>query len=119
MDMQVMLSWFSVSDLAMAKDFYGRVLGLRTQFEMEGWAEFGHQQGAATVGVAQSQPGEAAAGGTVVLRVDNLERAQKELAGRGVQFEGEVQEVPGIVRLAGFRDPFGNRLQLAQVLMQG
>jgi predicted enzyme related to lactoylglutathione lyase len=33
-----------------------------------------------------------------------------------VEFEGEVEEIPGIVRLAAFRDPFGNLLQLAQPL---
>jgi len=42
-----------------------------------------------------------------------LEQLQK-----GAKFEGEVQEIPGVVRIATFRDPDGNRLQLCQVLMQ-
>jgi predicted enzyme related to lactoylglutathione lyase len=36
----------------------------------------------------------------------------------GVKFEGKIEEIPGIVRLTTFRDPSGNRLQLAQPLMQ-
>ena len=45
-----------------------------------------------------------------------LARAQKELTAKGAKFEGEFQEIPGVVRIATFRDPCGNRLQLCQVL---
>ena len=54
-----------------------------------------------------------------MLRVADLDKARNELTQKGVKFDGEVEEVPGIVRLASFRDPFGNHLQLAQVLMEG
>jgi predicted enzyme related to lactoylglutathione lyase len=53
-----------------------------------------------------------------VLRVDDLDAAQDEMKRKGAKFEGEVQEIPGVVRIATFRDPDGNRLQLCQVLMQ-
>lgn len=52
-----------------------------------------------------------------MLRVDDLERAKKELSEQGVTFEGEVEEYPGVVRIATFRDPSGNSLQLAQTLL--
>jgi predicted enzyme related to lactoylglutathione lyase len=42
----------------------------------------------------------------------------RELTGRGVRFEGKVEEIPGAVRIATFRDPSGNRLQLVQPLAQ-
>ena len=51
-------------------------------------------------------------------QVDDLDRSRKELGAKGVKFEGDVMEVPGVVRIASFRDPAGNRLQLCQVLMQ-
>ncbi len=116
--MQVMLSWFAVKDLAKARQFYGQVLGLEKQFEMEGWAEYAHAPGAASIGLSGNPAAQGSSGATVVLRVENLDQARKDLAKRGVQFDGDVEEVPGIVRLAAFRDPFGNRLQLAQVLIQ-
>jgi predicted enzyme related to lactoylglutathione lyase len=116
--MEINVSWYQVSDLTAAKKFYGEVLGLKKTFEMDGWCEFSHGEGAASIGLNQLREGDDERGATVVLRVDDLARVQKELVAKGVKFEGEISEVPGVVRLATFRDPSGNRLQLCQVLMQ-
>ncbi len=118
MKMEVNLSWYAVKDLEEAKKFYGEVLGLKKTLEIEGWAEFSHAQGAAAIGLSKNPlPGQAA-GAPVVLKVEDLDKARQQLSARGVTFEGEVQEIPGVVRIATFRDPFGNRLQLVQALMQ-
>lgn len=115
--MEMILSWYPAKDIEAAKKFYGDVLGLKKTFEMEGWCEFSHAEGAPSIGLsAMSEPGES--GATVVLKVDNLDKARQELGKKGVKFEGEVTEVPGVVRIANFRDAAGNRLQLCQVLMQ-
>lgn len=117
--MEVMLAWYPAQDLAVAKEFYGEVLGLKQVFEMQGWAEFSHTgNGAAAIGLSANSARTGQNGATVVLKVKDIERARRELVAGGVEFEGEVEEVPGIVRLAAFRDPFGNRLQLAQSLNQ-
>jgi predicted enzyme related to lactoylglutathione lyase len=50
--------------------------------------------------------------------VDDIERERKRLESGGVKFEGKTEEIPGMVKLATFRDPSGNRLQLCQVLMK-
>lgn len=115
--MEINVSWYQVKDLSAAKKFYSEVLGLNKTFEIDGWCEFSHAQGAASIGLNQMREKDEERGATVVLRVDDLARVQKELQAKGVRFEGEVQEVPGVVRLATFRDPDGNRLQLCQVLM--
>jgi predicted enzyme related to lactoylglutathione lyase len=52
-----------------------------------------------------------------VFRVPDLDRARKELAARGVKFDDKIEEIPGMVRIGTFHDPFGNRLQLVQLLM--
>lgn len=116
--MKFTVAWYGVKNLNEAKKFYGETLGLEKVFEMTGWAEYAHAPGATAIGLAE-QPGANGnpGGAVVVLRVDNLDRTRQDLASRGVKFEGDVEEVPGIVRLATFRDPSGNRLQLAQVLM--
>ncbi|MFY9554289.1 MAG: VOC family protein [Blastocatellia bacterium] len=116
--MEVNVSWYQVKDLDAAKKFYGEVLGLKKTFEMEGWCEFSHADGAAAIGLNQLREQDDERGATVVLRVDDLNHVQKQLKAKGVKFEGETQEVPGVVRIATFRDPAGNRLQLCQVLMQ-
>jgi predicted enzyme related to lactoylglutathione lyase len=114
--MEVNVSWYSVDDLEAARKFYGTTLGLKKTFEMEGWCEFSHAEGGASIGVSQrTEPGNE--GATVVLRVDDLERSRQELSKKGVRFEGDVMEIPGVVRIATFLDPSGNRLQLCQVLM--
>jgi predicted enzyme related to lactoylglutathione lyase len=115
--MEINVSWYQVNDINAAKKFYGDVLGLKKTFEMEGWCEFSHADGGASIGLNQLREGDDERGATVVLRVDDLARAQAELVAKGVRFEGEVLEVPGAVRIATFRDPDGNRLQLCQVLM--
>jgi len=115
--MEVMLAWYKVEDMEKAKQFYGKVLGLKQTFEMQSWAEFSHADGAAAIGLNQS-PAEAGEGGAVVaLKVRDLDQAREELRRHGVQFEGAVHEVPGVVRIGTIRDPFGNRLQLVQVMM--
>jgi len=119
--MNVMLSWYTVKNLEQAKKFYGEVLGLKKTFEMRGWAEFSHAEGAAAIGLAENPTanGSSSKGGaTVVLGVPDLNRVQKELTARGVKFEDKVEEIPGVVRIATFHDPFGNRLQLTQSLLQ-
>ena len=114
--MEVTLSWYQVADLDRAKKFYGEVLGLKQTIEIPGWAEFSHSEGAASIGLNQMRENDDERGATVVLRVDDLARAQEDLANKDVKFEGEVEEIPGVVRIATFRDPDGNRLQLVQVL---
>ncbi len=119
MKLEVMLAWYNVGDVDKAKEFYGEVLGLKPMFEMPGWAEFSHAKGAAAIGLAAPRPDvPATAGATVVLSVDDLDRARRELIGRGVKFDGPVEEISGIVRLSTFQDPFGNRVQLAQSLVR-
>ena len=115
--MEINVSWYLVDDLEASKKFYGEALGLKKVFEMDGWCEFGQAEGAPTIGLNQRRDDDPERGATVVLRVENLEESTKRLKAKGVKFEGEVMEVPGVVRIATFRDPSGNRLQLCQVIM--
>ncbi|MGH9719033.1 MAG: VOC family protein [Bryobacteraceae bacterium] len=112
--MKVSIAWYVVKDFEAAKKFYGETLGLKKIFEMPGWAEFGHQEGAATIGIS-TMPGSSG-GATVVLAVDDLNSTMRRLTSKGVRFEGEVQEIPEVVRIATFKDPAGNVVQLAQSL---
>jgi len=116
--MKVTVSWYGVDDFESAKKFYGQVLGLNKTFEAQQWAEFAGAEGQETIGIAANPHAGKEPGATVVLDVTDIERERKRLESAGVKFEGKIEEIPGIVRIATFRDPFGNRLQLAQALMQ-
>ena len=119
MKTQFLLAWYEVPDLEKAKAFYGNVLGMEFSFEMPGWAEFAPVKGGPSVGLALRDTAPSQTGGaTIVLKVADIHAAKSELTAQGVEFDGDIEEYPGIVRLAIFRDPFGNRLQLAQELMQ-
>jgi predicted enzyme related to lactoylglutathione lyase len=116
--MKVRLSWFSVNDFEGAKKFYTNVLGLKKTFEAQQWAEFAGAEGEETIGVAIDPHAGKEPGATIVLQVEDIEHERKRLETAGVKFEGQIEEIPGIVKIATFRDPSGNRLQLAQQLMQ-
>ncbi|HZS48842.1 MAG TPA: VOC family protein, partial [Blastocatellia bacterium] len=105
-------------DIEEAKKFYGVVLGLKKVFEMPGWAMFSHSDQGPSIGLSADPRHNNQTGAVVVLRVDNINSAKKELSRSGIEFESE-EEVPGVVRLAMFRDNSGNQLQLMQRLIQG
>jgi len=117
MKFEMMLAWYPVENLDAARRFYGEILGLRKVFEMPGWAEYAHAEKATPIGLAEQPPG-GARGAVVVLKVDDIDQARAALTGKGIQFDGPTQDIPGVVRLALFRDPSGNPLQLAQPLVK-
>jgi predicted enzyme related to lactoylglutathione lyase len=57
---------------------------------------------------AQYQP---QANSIVLLQVDDVEAARKELEAKGVQFDGETFDT-GVCHMANFTDPDGNPLTL-------
>jgi predicted enzyme related to lactoylglutathione lyase len=117
--MNILLSWYPVDDLAVAEDFYTRVLGLKRTFAMPGWIEVSDaESGTPSIGLGQRDQTSPQAGATVVLRVESLEAERQRLEAMGVKFVGEPIEIPGVVRLLTFEDVSGNRLQLLEDLTQ-
>ena len=45
--------------------------------------------------------------------VKDIEKARATLESRGVEFSGPTITIPGVVMLADFEDPDGNRIRLA------
>ena len=71
-----------------------------------------------TIGLNQgAEAGDA--GATPVFGVKDIDAARSELEAKGVTFEGETVELPGMVKLATFVDPDGNHYMFAQSLMKG
>jgi len=100
-------------DFAVAKQFYGEVLGLpcSAEYDRIPGAEF--ETGSLTLQVIDT----AAIGREfqahafpIALHVDDFESAQAELESRGVSFIHQVDS--GVCHMAVFEDPDGNTLMI-------
>ncbi len=105
----------TVTDLDLAREFYGTVLSLGTPlFDLPaaGWIEFATGSSAGNLAVTTAVPAWAPAlGTTIVLNTADCVATCAELRARGVRCDDPVV-FPGYVTYCSFYDPFGNRLQM-------
>jgi catechol 2,3-dioxygenase-like lactoylglutathione lyase family enzyme len=111
-----------VTDWNAARKWYTEKLGFVETWASEegGWADFRPVGDNISIGLnrlEEGTPDPGAGGVTVTFGVRDIEAARSELESRGVEFEGETNELPGLVKLAVFHDPDGNIMMLAQSLM--
>ncbi len=115
-------SGFSVDNLQVAKDFYGRILGLNVS-ESHGLLHL-HLAGGSRV-LVYPKPNHSPATFTILnFPVDNVDAAVEELTKRGVRFEiydeiGLKTDERGVLRgggpvIAWFKDPAGNILSVLE-----
>ncbi|MCH9610528.1 MAG: VOC family protein [Chlamydiae bacterium] len=115
------LTWVCVTDFEKSLKFYKETLGFKelsvsTEY---GWAELQGEDGGSVVGLAKKDPsGPIAAGqnGVITLTVDKIEDEIARLQKIGVKLVGELQEVPGHVKMQMLLDDDGNHLQLVELL---
>lgn len=117
------LSWIMVSDSEKSQKFFTEILGLKvTSGSPEyNWFELAAQDGGMALGVGGScdkEPGPVAPGqnAVVTMTVDDIVACKATLEAKGVQFFGDIVEVPGHVKMALFADPDGNKFHLVQVI---
>lgn len=120
------LAWIIVKDFDKAVKFYRDVVGLKlVEINEEwGWAELeGHEEEGSRLGIALSrsksedhiQPGENA---VVTFTVDNLEKGIEKLEKQGAQLVGDIEIIPGHVKMQGIRDNDGNFFQIVELLSE-
>ncbi|HEY6154604.1 MAG TPA: VOC family protein [Candidatus Udaeobacter sp.] len=102
-----------VIDIARARKFYEKVLGLRVSDEMMGgkWIEYAvgdHTLAIANVG-EEWKPSDQGTG--AALEVENFEEAIKELKNQNVPFAAEPFQTP-CCWMAVVQDPDGNKLMI-------
>lgn len=107
-----------VSDLDKALAWYNDVLGFPTLFKVDdiGWGEVRTEIEGVNVGLSQVETPEVGRGPVPTFGVASVDEARAKLEAKGVRFDGETREYPGMVRLATFFDPDGNALMLYQDL---
>ena len=117
------LAWIVVKDIKKAIKYYTETLGLKISSfdENFGWAELVGHEGGALIGIAQVsgneeiKPGENA---VITLSVADIHQARKELLDKGATLEGDVMEIPGVVKLQSVKDLDGNHLQLVETIQK-
>lgn len=105
--------YYWTHDLDAAVAFYREVVGLTLVTRAGGeWAEF--EAGPVRFALHGTDDDPLPPGGTVVLRVGDLDAARRTLEGRGAVFDAFVGEVEGFARFATFRDPDANPVQIIE-----
>ncbi len=115
MDMKLELVPIPVTDVDRAKAFYTDRLGFVADVDVRPAdgvrvVQLTPPGSACSIGIGTGLAAYEAEPGTIRglhLVVEDIEKARAELLGRGVDV-GEVQDVGGGVRYAGFSDPDGN-----------
>ena len=109
-----------VKNLEAGVAWYRDVLGFAPLYVREdiAWGEL--QTGVAKVNVGLSQVEEPGGkgGATLTFGVTDLDAAKAELDAKGVRQDGDIQEIPGMVRLLTFYDPDDNALMFYQDLSE-
>lgn len=110
--------YYWTHDMDRAVAFYEIVLGLPVSRRAGNeWAEF--QVEGIRLALHGTEEASTPPSGTVVFRVEDLDEARWALQQRGVVFDGQESEVPGVARFTTFHDPDGNLLQLIEYRPSG
>ena len=110
----------TVTDRQKTAAWYEKMMGFKVVFQIDepGWTELSTNVPGVTLGLGEGD--EATQGSTMpVFGTTDLHAARAAMEAEGVEFTGETEDVPGMVRLAQFLDPDGNKIMLAQNLSEG
>lgn len=122
MDMKFELVPLPVTDVDRAKAFYADQVGFAVDVDVRPAdgvrvVQLTPPGSACSIGLGTGLAAYEGAPGSVCglhLVVDGIEKARADLIGRGVDV-GEIQDVGGGVRYAGFADPDGNGWTLQEM----
>lgn len=108
----------SVLDLEKAIQWYSEVLGFTHLYTSEdlGWCEMATPVEGVNMGLSQVEELEPRGGATLTWGVKDIDQARSALASKNVPFDGDTIRIPGMVALATFYDPDGNKMMLYQDL---
>jgi predicted enzyme related to lactoylglutathione lyase len=107
-----------VKDMTSSIAWYQDVLGFRLLYRLDDmkWCELATPVARVNVGLGQVENPVVKGGATLVFGVMDIDAARRTLEQRQVRFDGPTHTIEGMVRLATFYDPDGNKLMLYQSL---
>ena len=106
-----------VTDLDRSLAFYRDVLGFNLLYRRDdiAWCELETGVDKVNVGLAANEEAGGAGGATLTFGVKDIVAAKAELDRHDVRQDGEIRDIPGLVRLLTFYDPDGNALMFYQL----
>ena len=110
-----------VTDIVRSIEWYTRVLNMTLIYHAEdiSWGELTTSVAKVSLGLGQVETVKTGGGATLVWGVDDIDAAKAHLDRHGVEQDGEIEHIPGLVKLLSFRDPDGNDLKFSQNLATG
>jgi catechol 2,3-dioxygenase-like lactoylglutathione lyase family enzyme len=107
-----------VTDMKRSKAWYTDVLGANVYYELaeQGWCEMTSPCANAIIGLNLVPDSKPAAVNAMSFGVKDMAKAKAWLVKKSVKLEGDVIEIPTVVKLLYFTDPDGNRLMFYQPL---
>jgi catechol 2,3-dioxygenase-like lactoylglutathione lyase family enzyme len=109
-----------VTNLDQSIDWYQSVLGFTLMYRTDeiGWCELSTAVPGVSVGLSQNESVTQGGGATNVWGVADILAAKAHLDAHGVRQDGDIQHIPGLVKLLTFYDPDGNAMMLSENLAQ-
>ncbi len=108
----------SVKDMGKSIQWYQDILGFKLQYRLDdmGWCELETDVKGVNVGLSQVESPQVKGGATLTFGVKDIDAARKQLEAKDVRFDGDTMTIEGMVKLATFFDPDGNKLMFYQSL---
>jgi len=105
-----------VTDMAASIAWYERVMGCALLYRADeiGWCELATPMAGVNIGLSEVESVGQGGGATNVFEVADIDAAKAHLDAEGVRQDGDIQHVPGLVRLITFYDPDGNAFMFSQ-----
>lgn len=114
------MAWVVVEDFNQAKEFFTQTLGLTITAEAPeyDWAELTAGDGAhiGLAGHCDKSPIKAGSNAVICINVADVVATLQELKEKNVRIIGDIQEVPGHVKMILIQDPSGNYYNIVQKL---
>lgn len=105
-----------VTSLDASIGWYERVMLCTLLYRADeiGWCELATPMAGVHIGLSQLESVVQGGGATNVFEVADIDAAKAHLDAQGVRQDGDIQHVPGMVRLLTFYDPDGNAFMFSQ-----
>jgi catechol 2,3-dioxygenase-like lactoylglutathione lyase family enzyme len=109
-----------VTDLDRSLAWYRDLLGFTLLYRRDdiAWCELATGVERVNVGLSERREAGGPGGATLTFGVEDIAAAKAALDSHGVRQDGDVVEIPGLVRLLTFFDPDDNALMFYQDLAE-